>query len=50
MIVASRKLEYHMEKELGRLFGEESKNTKMYGKKELEEILATIKALAEPAR
>ncbi|CAN6170704.1 unnamed protein product [Urochloa humidicola] len=50
MILASRKLEYHMEKELGRLFSEERKNIEMYGQKELEEILATIKALAEPAR
>jgi fructose/tagatose bisphosphate aldolase len=50
MIVASQKLECHVEKELGILFSEESKDTKMYGEKELEEILATIKALAEPAR
>ncbi|CAN6170709.1 unnamed protein product, partial [Urochloa humidicola] len=50
IILASRKLEYHMEKELGRLFSEERKNTEMYGQKELEEILATMKALAEPAR
>ncbi|CAO1939866.1 unnamed protein product, partial [Urochloa humidicola] len=50
IILASRKLEYHMDKELGRLFSEERKNTDMYGQKELEEILATIKALAEPAR
>ena len=50
MIVASRTLEYHVEKELGRLFREERKNTQMYGDKELKEILATIKALSEPAR
>jgi hypothetical protein len=51
MIMTSRKLEYHVEKELGRLFWEErKKNTQMYGEKELKEILATIKALSEPAR
>ncbi|CAL5077995.1 unnamed protein product [Urochloa decumbens] len=50
MILASRKLEYHMEKELGRLFSEDREKKEMYGQKELEEILATIKALSEPAR
>ncbi|CAL5091761.1 unnamed protein product [Urochloa decumbens] len=50
MILASRKLEYHMEKELGRLFSEEREKKEMYGQKELEEILATVKALSEPAR
>ncbi|PUZ70302.1 hypothetical protein GQ55_2G217200 [Panicum hallii var. hallii] len=35
MIVASRTLEYHVEKELGRLFWQERKNTQMYGEKEL---------------
>ncbi|RLM58108.1 hypothetical protein C2845_PM18G05320 [Panicum miliaceum] len=49
MIMTSRKLKYHVEKELGRLFWEERKNTQMYGEKELKEILSTIKSLSEPA-